>query len=80
MVCLHIISVIYSHTSILGKTSILYTMKLGEPITTIPTIGFNAETINVKKGVTFTVWDVGGGCRIYPLWRHYFLKGIILDS
>ena len=26
-----------------GKTSILYKMKLGEHITTVPTIGFNVE-------------------------------------
>lgn len=28
-----------------GKTSILYKIKLGENITTIPTIGFNVETV-----------------------------------
>ena len=42
-----------------GKTSILYKMKLGEVVTTIPTIGFNVETINLKN-LTITVWDVGG--------------------
>ena len=28
-----------------GKTCILYKLKLGEVVTTIPTIGFNVETI-----------------------------------
>jgi ADP-ribosylation factor protein 1 len=28
-----------------GKTTILYKLKLGEIITTIPTIGFNVETV-----------------------------------
>merc|ERR1712168_1035867 len=42
-----------------GKTTILYKLKLGEIVTTIPTIGF-------------TVWDVGGQDKIRPLWRHYF--------
>ena len=28
-----------------GKTTILYKLKLGEVITTIPTIGFNVETV-----------------------------------
>eukprot|EP00409_Alexandrium_fundyense_P002640 CAMPEP_0185906226 /NCGR_PEP_ID=MMETSP0196C-20130402/5340_1 /TAXON_ID=2932 /ORGANISM="Alexandrium fundyense, Strain CCMP1719" /LENGTH=56 /DNA_ID=CAMNT_0028625907 /DNA_START=139 /DNA_END=305 /DNA_ORIENTATION=- len=28
-----------------GKTTILYRLKLGEVVTTIPTIGFNVETV-----------------------------------
>lgn len=43
-----------------GKTSILYKVKLNENITTIPTIGFNVETVTPCKGISFTVWDVGG--------------------
>ena len=54
-----------------GKTTILYKLKLGEVVTTIPTIGFNVETVQYK-GCSFTVWDVGGQDRIRPLWRHYF--------
>ena len=42
-----------------GKTTILYKLKLGEIVTTIPTIGFNVETVQYKK-INFTVWDVGG--------------------
>lgn len=55
-----------------GKTTILYKLKLNETVTTIPTIGFNVETVSPCKGVTFTVWDVGGQEKIRPLWRHYF--------
>ena len=29
-----------------GKTTILYKLKLGEVVTTIPTIGFNVESVN----------------------------------
>ncbi|XP_048403503.1 ADP-ribosylation factor 4 [Stegostoma tigrinum] len=54
-----------------GKTTILYKLKLGEIVTTIPTIGFNVETVEYKN-VSFTVWDVGGQDKIRPLWRHYF--------
>ena len=54
-----------------GKTTILYKFKLGEVITTIPTVGFNVETFDYN-GVNFTIWDVGGCDRIRPLWRHYF--------
>lgn len=54
-----------------GKTTILYKLKLGEIVTTIPTIGFNVETVEYKN-ICFTVWDVGGQYKIRPLWRHYF--------
>ena len=54
-----------------GKTTILYKLKLGEVRTTIPTIGFNVESIEYKK-LSLTVWDVGGQDRIRPLWKHYY--------
>jgi len=54
-----------------GKTTILYKMKLGEIVTTIPTIGFNVETVEYKN-IKFTVWDVGGQDKLRPLWRHYY--------
>jgi ADP-ribosylation factor 1/2 len=54
-----------------GKTTILYKLKLGEVVTTIPTIGFNVETVEYKN-ISFTVWDVGGQDKIRPLWRHYY--------
>ena len=49
----------------------LYKMKLGELVTTVPTIGFNVETVEYKN-ISFTVWDVGGQDKIRPLWRHYY--------
>merc|ERR1711992_212991 len=54
-----------------GKTTILYKLKLGEVVTTIPTIGFNVETVEYKN-LSFTVWDVGGQDKIRPLWRYYY--------
>ena len=54
-----------------GKTTILYKLKLGEVVTTIPTIGFNVEQVDYKN-ISFTVWDVGGQDKIRPLWRHYY--------
>lgn len=54
-----------------GKTTILYKLKLGEIVTTIPTIGFNVETVEYKN-IKFTVWDVGGQDKLRSLWRHYF--------
>ena len=54
-----------------GKTTVLYKLKLGEVVTTLPTIGFNVETVEYKH-ISFTVWDVGGQTKIRPLWQHYF--------
>ncbi|CUM64356.1 uncharacterized protein PRCAT00001958001 [Priceomyces carsonii] len=54
-----------------GKTTILYKLKLGKTSTTVPTVGFNVETVK-HKNVSFAVWDCGGQERIRPLWRHYF--------
>jgi len=57
-----------------GKTTMLYKLKLGEVVTTIPTIGFNVETIEHRSptNLQITTWDVGGQDRIRPLWRHYY--------
>lgn len=38
-----------------GKTTILYKLKLGHSVTTIPTVGFNVETVTYKN-VKFNVW------------------------
>ena len=54
-----------------GKTTILYKLKLGEVVATIPTIGFNVETVDYKN-ISFTVWDVGGQYKIRLLWKHYY--------
>jgi len=53
-----------------GKTTVLYKLKLGEVVTTIPTIGFNVETIR-SGDLALTMWDVGGRDKIRPLWKHY---------
>jgi len=42
-----------------GKTTILYKLKLGEVVSSVPTIGFNVENVEYKN-IKFTVWDVGG--------------------
>ena len=66
-----------------GKTTILYQLRLHEVISTVPTIGFNVETVNYKN-ISFTVWDIGGQDKIRNLWRVY-LKGsqgliFVIDS
>merc|ERR1712183_532420 len=66
-----------------GKTTILYKLKLGEVVTTIPTIGFNVEKVEYKN-INFTVWDIGGQDKIRKLWRYYYAntQGLIfvIDS
>jgi small GTP-binding protein len=54
-----------------GKTTIIYNIKLNETVRTIPTIGFNVETIEYK-GLSMTMWDVGGQEKLRALWEHYF--------
>jgi ADP-ribosylation factor protein 1 len=56
---------------------------VGIVVTTIPTIGFNVETVEYKN-ISFTVWDVGGQDKIRKLWRYYYqnIQGLIfvIDS
>ncbi|KAL5336563.1 P-loop containing nucleoside triphosphate hydrolase protein [Aspergillus crustosus] len=54
-----------------GKTALLYRLKLNEFVNSIPTIGFNVETIEYPRGWRWTIWDVGGCDKIQPLLRHY---------
>lgn len=49
----------------------LSTVKLGDTVCTIPTVGFNVETVQYKR-LSFTMWDIGGQDKIRPLWRHYY--------
>jgi GTPase SAR1 family protein len=47
-------------------------MKLDETIqNTIPTIGFNVETISTDE-FDLTLWDIGGSPKIIELWKHYY--------
>ena len=61
-----------------GKTTILFKLKLGEVVQSIPTIGFNCETIEFKNQKS-VIWDIGGQDLIRPMWKHYYqnAEGII---
>ena len=54
-----------------GKTTIMYKIKMNETVKTIPTIGFNVETMEYKR-LKITMWDIGGQDKIRVLWKHYF--------
>jgi len=61
-----------------GKTTLLYKLKLGEVVSTVPTVGFHVEIVEYKN-ISFIVWDVGGQDQIRPLWRHHYqgMQGLI---
>lgn len=58
-----------------GKTTLLYHLKFGQYMHTQPTVGFNCEKVELNsgntKGVTFSIWDVGGKDKMRPLWKSY---------
>lgn len=54
-----------------GKSTLLYKLKLNETVNTIPTLGFNVETVQINRHVSFTIWDLGGQKSIRQLWKHY---------
>ncbi|KAK9470929.1 ADP-ribosylation factor family-domain-containing protein [Dipodascopsis tothii] len=54
-----------------GKTTILYRLQIGEVVSTVPTVGFNVETLSYKN-LKFNVWDLGGQTSIRPYWRCYY--------
>eukprot|EP00187_Rhodella_violacea_P005953 CAMPEP_0174893676 /NCGR_PEP_ID=MMETSP0167-20121228/8471_1 /TAXON_ID=38298 /ORGANISM="Rhodella maculata, Strain CCMP736" /LENGTH=179 /DNA_ID=CAMNT_0016132547 /DNA_START=37 /DNA_END=576 /DNA_ORIENTATION=+ len=56
-----------------GKTTILYRLKDGAPIKTVPTIGFNVETLEFNN-LSMQVWDLGGQESIRPFWRSYYQR------
>eukprot|EP00055_Hartaetosiga_balthica_P014773 m.83031 g.83031 ORF g.83031 m.83031 type:complete len:193 (+) comp8681_c4_seq1:232-810(+) len=53
-----------------GKTTILYQLKLGKVVETIPSVGFNVESINVDDKA-IKLWDVGGRSGTQALMYHY---------
>ena len=60
-----------------GKTSILYKMCLGETILTVPTVGFNLETIE-NENLKLYIWDIGGQTSIRGYWESYFFQTDLL--
>ncbi|XP_042541763.1 ADP-ribosylation factor-like protein 14 [Dipodomys spectabilis] len=51
-----------------GKSTVLYKLKHAQDFTTLPTIGFNVEMIEVEDGPPITVWDIGGQEKMRPTW------------
>ncbi|XP_013099034.2 uncharacterized protein LOC106081556 [Stomoxys calcitrans] len=55
-----------------GKTELLYTLKNGHVVATIPTIGYNVETIE-HKDVKYTIYDIGG-LRSVRVLRNFYVE------
>ena len=54
-----------------GKTTILHRIHSNEVVHTVPTIGFEVETVQIKN-LKLQVWDLGGQTSIRPYWRCYY--------
>ncbi|XP_022359703.1 ADP-ribosylation factor-like protein 14 [Enhydra lutris kenyoni] len=54
-----------------GKSTLLYKLKFAKDITTVPTVGFNVEMIELEKSFSLTVWDVGGQEKMRTVWEYY---------
>lgn len=52
-----------------GKTTVCKGLSNEVTTTTIPTVGFNVETIKVGT-LTLKIWDVGGQDSLRPYWRY----------
>uniref|UniRef100_A0A034WUC8 small monomeric GTPase n=1 Tax=Bactrocera dorsalis TaxID=27457 RepID=A0A034WUC8_BACDO len=56
-----------------GKTAIFNSL-LGRNFTlSQPTIGFNLEEVRYKD-LSFSLWDLGGQCRLRALWKHFLTE------
>lgn len=66
-----------------GKTTLLRNLRLGEFVSTYPTIGFQVDTMSYQD-LIFYMWGIGGNDKIRPLWRHYWRRCqaliFVLDS
>eukprot|EP00403_Amphidinium_massartii_P028804 CAMPEP_0178402658 /NCGR_PEP_ID=MMETSP0689_2-20121128/16959_1 /TAXON_ID=160604 /ORGANISM="Amphidinium massartii, Strain CS-259" /LENGTH=234 /DNA_ID=CAMNT_0020023573 /DNA_START=68 /DNA_END=772 /DNA_ORIENTATION=+ len=54
-----------------GKTTLLESASGQEVDVSIPTIGFNVDTVSVRS-INLIAWDVGGREKLRPLARHYY--------
>lgn len=69
-----------------GKSTILYRLKLGKAVEVGPTKGFNVETINYKKQIRFTIWDItlgknkNDGKKLVPHFRNAEAVIFVVDA
>ncbi|XP_034468990.1 ADP-ribosylation factor-like protein 14 [Hippoglossus hippoglossus] len=57
-----------------GKSTLLYKLKHNACVSTVPTIGFNVEMMEVRKSgknIALILWDVGGQGKMREYWRSF---------
>ena len=54
-----------------GKTTMLSRILLGRVVPTLPSCGFQAQTLK-HRHTKFMLWDVGGQLHLRFHWRHHF--------
>jgi small GTP-binding protein len=54
-----------------GKTTMLSRILLGRVVPTLPSCGFQAQTLKHRR-TKFMLWDVGGQLHLRFHWRHHF--------
>lgn len=54
-----------------GKTTLLNQVAHGKTVMTAPTVGFNVESVNIRR-INFTLWDCGGQDKLRRLWSYYY--------
>ena len=52
-----------------GKTTVLYRLKLGEVVASVPTIGFNVEQVEVRRCSPCQMY-----CAVWSVSRPFFLR------
>ncbi|XP_019729815.1 ADP-ribosylation factor-like protein 14 [Hippocampus comes] len=56
-----------------GKSTLLYKLKYNKSVVTVPTVGFNVETLETdRRSPGLTIWDVGGQRKMRPHWKHHY--------
>ncbi len=54
-----------------GKTTILYKIQTSETVPTLPTVGYNLETV-LHKNTKLVLRDAGGQGEIRDIWNIYY--------
>jgi ADP-ribosylation factor protein 1 len=55
-----------------GKTTIMYQIKGDGLVSSVPTVGWNRESITLNKNITIEGWDLGGGWMLRQLDHHHY--------
>lgn len=60
--CIFLFNFFFHSSTAVSACSRADRLQVDEPVTTVPTIGFNVETVQYKN-IKFQVWDLGGQVR-----------------